>query len=288
MVALGGARGDEGALLLREVATALGRPALRLGQERAGEQRLRVAPGPLPFATPRLQPLAPEEQLAVLVEPGGEPPPAADERLVGELDGFSRLRRFSRLGPLAPSLAAGFPAEDQQPLGRQGARQGRRRRVERGEAHAPPHLAAGLPRRRQAHQPGEEAARHPEIAQAAPREACREPRLGVRGERAGHSPDLLIGGVGEDVLAPPAPERRQRELEERQVARPAGDVVDEALDEPGLEANAGELRRRPDRLGELLPPHRAEVHLAGRQAVGEGRRQLDRPAVEVGAQAEEQ
>ena len=93
--------------------------------------------------------------------------------------------------------------------------------------------------------------------------------VGACSDGTGQGADRLVGVVPQG--SPPAafPQFGQHELEKRQVARTVAHILDDAIDQAGLECQSHCLSRLDDRAMQLLRGHRAEVDLAISQAIRE-------------------
>ena len=111
--------------------------------------------------------------------------------------------------------------------------------------------------------------------------------LGVAGQGALDAPDLLVGGVGQPAEVEALPEQGQGELEQGQVARLVGDVVQQPVDQAGLEGGALGVRGLLDGGAELVARHRSQQLRGGLQRIGK-RTMRKRLAHEVGAEGDEE
>ena len=82
------------------------------------------------------------------------------------------------------------------------------------------------------------------------------------------------------------PQLDERRREQRQAARPVLDLVDQPLDQRGLDGEPGTRGRALDDRAVFVAAHRPDEHLARRQLLRE-RRVLGAAAIEVGAQGED-
>ncbi len=114
-----------------------------------------------------------------------------------------------------------------------------------------------------------------------------EPFLGVAGQCAVHPAELAVGAEGEPAAPLQLPQAGQGELQQRQLVRPAREVVADLLGEPGVEGDvAGDPRRADDGEVEVVGRHRPQVVPVvlgvGAQWLGG----LGEQPVEVGPQAD--
>jgi hypothetical protein len=233
---LGIARGaggvEEGPLQLGEVVLGLpGEQLFGLGQPCAPVQRSRVPLQLLP-GTGRLpeQPLRPQPPPALL-DPAGQPGPAGDQHLVGQLDrvtvqgdqpgGGEALQHVPRVGPqLGP--------------GRRAARVGGA-------------VAGG-------DEPQQDAAGGTGLLR---REAAVD-LLGTRGDRPAYATGLLVRGQRESAAAATAPGLQQGVREHRQGAGLVGDLVDDTGGQRALHVQALGDRGLCDHVPQFLAAHRSD------------------------------
>src|SRR5262249_6168715 len=104
---------------------------------------------------------------------------------------------------------------------------------------------------------------------------CREDRLRTAAGRPRDAARGLARPRGQPSAVAPLPQFRQRELQQGEVPWPVAHVVEEALDEPLLEAQADEAGRALDRLAPLLAGHRADIDDAALHQVAQRGVQLD-------------
>ncbi len=94
-------------------------------------------------------------------------------------------------------------------------------------------------------------------------------RLRQPGHSAPHPPGPLVGVQADPAAVPVLPQLHKRGREQRQPAGLVGDLLDDGVDERGLEAEPGPARRELDRAAELLARERADQHVVRREPLGE-------------------
>jgi hypothetical protein len=216
--------------------TRLGRPRFESAELAAPHKQAGVAVDVSPFPRGGREPLMGAQVVPGGIDPGFEPHPLAEQRLVRHFD-----RRL---------LRARIPVEGEQPGGAE--------RVE-GEGELPlvdvervevPALDAasrvrGLAQR---HEAEEELAHRLSPVRV---EALVE-RLGPPCDRPGDTTDLVVGRTRKRRPHPPLVELGERVLEQRQRARLVDDVGDDAAEQSLLERHAHALGGSSDRALELV------------------------------------
>jgi hypothetical protein len=202
--------------------------------------------------------------VAVLVEPGPQGRPLADQGLVGDL---------------GRPLAEGHEPRLGEPLEQRLHHLGRDRvGDELVDVHAPAAFGCGVAELRE---PEEHAARHG----AAVGRQGGEHAVGGARDRRGDAAGLAVALDGERASVAALPGGAERVREERQRPGLAGDVAQGQLDQPGLEPQPGEACRLSHRSLELGVAHRSEQHLVGGDRASELRVRSEL-AVHVGSHAD--
>ena len=251
---------QERALGRVELGLVAGRPVERGGEARAAVQPAGIARVGVPRARGVAELAVQAPALRVLLEPGAQPRPFAQQRLVRDLDRAVGDRQ---------QPAVGEPGDD---LGDALARRARRARS--GGARS----RRSRPRRR-----GAAAACAP--PPAAPDRARTNASSASRATAPWTPPLRAYAASRRRAPVALAPELEQRRGQQRQRARLALDVRQQRLDELRLDAQADPLRRALDRAPQLVARHRADEHVVG----AEQARQLGvggAAAVEVRAHGE--
>ena len=259
------ARPDELAVGLGEFGAAAAQPLERHHQGRLAQQKAFVARAPLPFLARLRQPLAPDQELAIGLDPVAQALPFADQRLVHDL-GRGLAAGLVVLGDHQPGIGQ---AGDRRPV----------LVADLGAAGDPAGVLGALAR---AHELQEGASRLLPLG----RTERAVDVLGIAGDRKRDAADLLVGQVGQAAVALALPQLGQREFQQRQAARLPAHVGEDAVDQPHLEAHALLARRILDRRPQLVLGHRPELQIGALERIGEGAR-LQRLAEEIGAQGQD-
>jgi hypothetical protein len=209
------------------------------GQPRAAVQVGRVAPAIGPFVRGPGEVTAQPAVRGVLLEPGREPRPLGQQRLMRELRGLVVDRD-------QPALGQVLEHRGDVPGGR----------VEFLEGDAAAHRDAALVVVGQAE---EEAPGGPLLR----RREGRVRRLGEPGDGAAHAAGALVGGERQSPAVALAPQLEQRGREQRQRSRLALEVAQQRLDQRGLGVEAGARGGRLDRPLEGVAARRADEQLVG-------------------------
>ena len=220
-----------------KVAAFLMAPALAFGQRRAGEQGAGVARSAFPFSKRLAQPLAPQQKLAVLIEPAPKPAPRAEERLVRHLHGRSPG------GRVAVERDETLSAERIEHSVDRGSVGGHRSQLVAG--NTPAGVAGALA---QGHQPQENLASRI----CSRRVETRVDLFGPSAEGARHPAQGVIFGLGQRRLCTALEELGQRVLEQRQRARLIGHLGHDVADQTWLERDTDPPRGLDDGVLQLL------------------------------------
>ncbi len=247
---------QERALGRAELGLVPGRPLERGREARAAVEPVRVATVGVPGARRGAEPAMQPASLHVLLEPGSQPRPFAQQRLVPDLDRAVADRQQPAIGEPGDDLGDLLALELCQP---DPAAHDRAALVLVGEAQQQPArrcLLAGI--------------------------ELEERVVGQPRDRALDAAAARIRGQAQARPVAPAPELQQRRGQQRQGARPALDVGQQRLDELGLDAQADPLRGALDRAPQLVARHRSDEHVVGAEQARE-LRVGGAAAVEVGA-----
>ena len=247
---------DELALqCVRFVGTAVG-PVERGGQPCAAEQIGWIAAAGIPLGRSRCDSLMEPTRFAILVEPGNQSRPLAEQRFVRDLGCTVADRHEASIGERGEhARRTGFG--------------------ELGQRHVPANvrLFAG----------SGEATENTSTDRAVIGAELEVGLLGEAGDRAGDSACLQVAGAGEHDPTATHPRLEQRRGEKRECAGLGGDVVGNRVRESRLESESGALRGPHDRRSNLIGGHRTDEHLAVAHEAGE-RRMLGGLLVVVGAE----
>ena len=93
--------------------------------------------------------------------------------------------------------------------------------------------------------------------------------VGPPPQRPHHPTGAQVVGFGEPVAAAPFEQLGERILQQRESTGLVGDVPDDPLRQPRLQADPDVLRRSGDRLGQLVGPGGGHHHRGGAQQVTE-------------------
>ncbi len=248
-----------------------GGPGLVLGQPPAPQQVILGSPGPLPVDHGSTQPAAQQELFAMGAEPIPHSPPLGEQGLVGDLD-----RRAS--GGAVPvegeQSALAEPGEHDVQCGPLEAETPQL--ADRDSASG---VTPALARRDQAQK---HLSRHAALFFV----ELGEELLGTAAQCGGHAAGGVVGSLSDQVRVAGIEQRSERELEQRQRTRLAGDVADHAIYEARLEAHPQRSGRFGDDGAHLVPGRRRQRNRGGLQEPPEfGVRQ--RAVEEVGAERDD-
>ncbi|MBI4771838.1 MAG: hypothetical protein HY784_15850, partial [Chloroflexi bacterium] len=206
---------DEIAFGLAQVGLPFGQPTFGPDQQRPAQERALVPAAHLPLLQSGPQPLLPGAKGAVCLHPLAQPPPTSDQRLVDDL--HCLLPGWVAVGHQQPGV--GQPPRQGPVLAQVGAR--------RQAADILRPLAG-------AHDLHEDAPRLLLFGLTQSFVGL----VGVTRQGPFHMADRVVSGVGQLLGGLLVPERGQRELKQREVARLIAHIVEQAFHQTGLEGYA--------------------------------------------------
>jgi hypothetical protein len=247
-IGLRGAGIDEGALVRVEVRAVGARPLRRCAEACPAVQVCGLAATRLPEARGVAEPPMQADALAILVQPGAQRRPLADEHLVGDLGGALAERHEPRFGEPVQHRLHDRP---RRAFGHQFL-----------DGRAPARVRDAFP---ELGEPQEDVARHlPLVGRQR-----RDHTVGGSRNRSGDAAAVAITVDGQRAPVAPLPRRPQGVRQQWQRAGLARDIAQRQFDEAGLQTQPSQPRGFAHCPLQLVVAHRAEQDLVVRHRLGE-------------------